>query len=228
MAFFMMDLIFPPRCVHCRAYLGHGQALCGACRRRIVLHRAFFCGQCRARIYFPAHSCHRDFPFLLGAAGEYADPVLKTLIHALKFQFVRDAAKPLGRMLGDYAARLGIPRAYDLVVPIPLGRRRRRERGFNQSELIARVFAERCGLPMESGALQRTRHTPPQSGLRKTEARLSNVAGCFEAGDPGKVAGRNIILLDDVVTSGATMHAASAALKAAGAKNILALAAAKA
>jgi ComF family protein len=228
MAFVPLDLVFPPRCVRCRAYLGHEQALCQGCRRQVVLHRTFFCGKCRARRYSAKGLCHRGFPFTLGASGEYEDPVIQGLVRSLKFRFVRAAAAPLGALLAAYAARLKIPRSYDLVLPVPLSRRRRRERGFNQAELVARNFSARTGLPIDVSTLQRVRHSPPQSGLRSYAARRANIAGSFQVLRPELVRGRKLILLDDVVTSGATVLEAANALRASGARDILALAAAKA
>lgn len=228
MPFALLDLIFPPRCVHCHAYLGHDLALCAVCRRRIVSHRVFFCGKCHARRHSAREFCHLGFPFLLGAAGEYEDPIIKGLVRSLKFHFVRSAAKPLGSILAAYAARLRIPGSYDIILPMPLSGRRRRERGFNQSELIAAAFAAKTGVQMNTDVLLRERHSPPQSGLRGYAERRANVADCFKVVSPIGVRGRNIILLDDVVTSGTTMLSATKALRAAGARNILALAAAKA
>lgn len=228
MAFALLDLIFPPRCVHCRAYLEDGRALCADCRRWIVLHRTFFCGKCRARRYSARELCHRGFPFLLGAAGEYEDPIMQGLIRSLKFHFVRAAAEPLGAILATYAARLRVSGSYDVILPIPLSRRRRRERGFNQSELIAQSFSTLSGIAVDTSVLQRSRHAPPQSGLRGEAERRANVAGSFDVVLPAAIRGRNIILLDDVITSGATMFEAANVLRTAGIKNILALAAAKA
>lgn len=225
----VLDLVFPPRCAHCGAYLARDRALCAGCRRRIILHKTFFCGKCRARRYSARGICHKNFPFLLAAAGSYEDPALRALIRSLKFGFVRSAAAPLGAIMADYARRLGIPRqGYDAVVPVPLSQRRLRERGFNQAELIAREAGRALGIPVEPGLLRRRRHAPPQSGLPgDARRRARNIAGCFEIAAPAAVAGRRIILLDDVVTTGATMREAAAILKAAGAKDILALAAAK-
>ena len=228
MAFALSDLIFPPRCVCCHAYLDHGRALCADCRRRIVLHRTYFCGKCRARRYSLRGICHSGFPFCLAAAGEYEDPVLKQLIRALKFHFMRAAAGPLGAVLGAYCARLRVPRSYGVVMPVPLSGRRARERGFNQSELIARAAAVQMSVSMDTSILIRARHAAPQSGLVGARARHANIAGSFRVRSPDKVRGRDIILLDDVVTSGATMLEAALALRAAGARNILALAVAKA
>lgn len=164
----------------------------------------------------------------MGAAGEYDDPILRGLIRSLKFHFVRAAAGPLGAILAAYAARLKIADSYDIIVPVPLSHRRRRERGFNQSELIAHSLSARIGIPLNTSALRRARHAPPQSGLRGDAERRANIAGSFEVISPGAIRGRNIILLDDVVTSGATALEATQTLRACGARNILVLAAAKA
>jgi ComF family protein len=229
MAFALLDLVFPPLCVRCRAYLSGGSALCAACRRRVVLHRTFFCGKCRARRYGPRGICHRGFPYTLGAAGEYADPALRALIHSLKFRFVRDAAVSMGGLLADYARRLRIPETGVLVLPVPLSRKRLRERGYNQAELISRQFARGTNAEVSSAMLMRKRHTLPQSGLRGKGLRTSNVAGCFAlTGAAAAVAGRKVILLDDVVTTGATLLEAALVLRSAGARDILALTAAKA
>jgi ComF family protein len=193
-----------------------------------VAHRTFFCGKCRARRYSSGGICHRGFPFALAAGGEYEDPVIKGLIRSLKFHFVRDAAEPLGALLAAYAKRLKIACSYDLVLPVPLSDRRLRERGFNQSELISRAFARRSGIPLNVKTLKRIRHSPPQSGLHGDKKRRINIIGSFQVQMPEKIRNRNVILLDDVVTSGATMLDAAKALRAAGAKNILALAVAKA
>lgn len=141
---------------------------------------------------------------------------------------MRDAAEPLGALLATYAKRLKISLSYDLVLPVPLSERRARERGFNQSELISRAFSRRSGVPLNIKALKRVRHSQPQSGLHGDEKRRANVAGSFRVEDRAKVRDRNVILLDDVVTSGATMLHAAMALRVAGAENILALAVAKA
>jgi ComF family protein len=232
MAFSLLDLVFPPRCTHCHAYLRRGGALCAACQRRIVLHKTFFCGRCRARRYTARGLCHRGFPYCLAAAGQYEDPALRSLVRALKFQFVRAAAEPLGAMLAAYVRRLRLAdEGYGPVLPIPLGRKRQRQRGFNQTELIARALARRTGLRLAAGALARVKDTLPQSGLGSgldgQKRRRANIAGCFRVVRADAVAGRKVILLDDVATTGATLLEATLALKRAGAKEVLALTAAK-
>jgi len=250
---FLLDLLFPARCAGCRAYMKDGDALCEPCFAGIATHTSFFCGACRARRLVSARVCHPRFPYLLAAACEYHDPAVTNLIHALKFRYNARAAEPLARLAGNYLESLslvplevaparerapkgsrgglpltGLALPRPVIVPLPLSAKRERERGFNQSFLIAKHIADRFSLPVASGALARSRHAKPQSEIKGIEARKKNVEGCFSVADAGPVAGRNIILVDDVVTSGATLSEAARVLKGAGARRILALAVAKA
>lgn len=100
-----LDLVFPPRCLHCTGRIPRG-VLCASCRGGIQMHTSLFCGACRARLPRAIKSCHPSFPYLLGAAGEYADPVLRDLIHGLKFRGVRSAAETLADILFAYVASL--------------------------------------------------------------------------------------------------------------------------
>ncbi|HVO28542.1 MAG TPA: ComF family protein [Candidatus Paceibacterota bacterium] len=228
MAFgFLANLIFPRICVACRRRIGQG-VVCAACFRTVAVRNHLFCPKCRARLPAQGKICHPEFPYLLGAAGFYDDRVLKALVHYLKFRSIPDAAEPLAQLLYYYVSRMSLGLAGRAVVPVPLSRRRERSRGFNQAELIARRFAGLAGLPLETGWLARTRHTQPQSETRNATERLENIRGAFAVLRPDAVRGRKILLIDDVSTSGATFLEASLALRAAGAKRIIALAAAKA
>lgn len=167
-------------------------------------------------------------PYVLGAATDYADDIIRELIHGLKFNYLRKAAEPLGALLTTYARTL--PQeifSNAIIVPIPLGKKRYNERGFNQAELIARTLAKSLAIPLSSNFLVRTRETKAQSEIRDREERAQNVQACFviqEEIDPKTT----IILVDDVTTSGSTFHEAAQVLKSAGAKKIFALAVAKA
>ena len=154
--------------------------------------------------------------------GEY-DGVLRKLVHLLKFNGVRPLAAPLGRMMAR-----ALPRSerFDAVVPMPLHWRRQWSRGFNQSELLARRVAAHAGIPVVK-ALKRTRATPPQAGLTSAQRR-DNVAGTFRVTSVEKVRGRYLLLIDDVMTTGATLSACSAALKRAGAARVSVLTLARA
>ena len=108
------------------------------------------------------------------------------------------------------------------MVPVPLARGRRRERGFNQSELIAERLAEALELPLVTAALERVRETRPQVG-RSAAERRENVRGAFACPDGGLVADRRVIVIDDVATTGATLRACAEPLKAAGAARVFGL-----
>jgi len=149
--------------------------------------------------------------------GAY-DGNLRRLIHLLKYDRMRPLAVPLGRLM---AAGLPPNEPVDAVVPVPLHWRRRWRRGFNQSELLARQVAERYGVKVSS-ALRRGRATASQAGLTSSRRR-ANVAGAFFVKRRQEVEGRRILLVDDVMTTGATAGACGAALKRAGASRVTVL-----
>ncbi len=153
--------------------------------------------------------------------GAYEGP-LRQLIHLFKYDCVRPLAAPLGSFLVS-----ALPRSeqIDAVVPVPLHWRRRWQRGFNQSELLARRVAERYGLRVLR-ALRRKRATASQAGLTSSRRR-ANVSGAFTVRRRQDVEGRRILLVDDVFTTGATVSACGAALKRAGARRVVALALAR-
>ncbi|HEV2448644.1 MAG TPA: ComF family protein, partial [Candidatus Sulfopaludibacter sp.] len=147
--------------------------------------------------------------------GSY-EGVLRELIHLFKYGRVKTLAEPLGGML---AAALPRDERFDAVTAVPLHWRRRWQRGFNQSELLARVVARRTGIAAVS-ALRRIRATEAQAGLSNA-GRRRNVAAAFGARRrAGALAGRRILLIDDVMTTGSTAAACARALKRAGAARV--------
>lgn len=148
------------------------------------------------------------------AFGEYSG-TLRKLIHLFKYNCISPLAQPLGGLLVR-----ALPRSerFDIVVPMPLHWVRRWRRGFNQSELLAHMLGKRTGLPVCS-AVRRRKPTPPQAGLTSAERR-TNVAGAFQVKQRREIEGRHVLLIDDVLTTGATAGACSAALKRAGASRV--------
>ncbi|MBI3281959.1 MAG: ComF family protein [Acidobacteria bacterium] len=163
------------------------------------------CGLCRRGLQgFDAVFCY----------GEYEGP-LRGLIHLLKFGGVRPLGSVLGRLLLQALPR---EQRFDAVVPMPLHWFRLWRRGFNQSLLLARFVSKRLQVPVINGA-RRRRSTAPQSGLTNAERR-ANVTGAFAVRRRDRVAGKHILLVDDVLTTGATASACAAALKRAGARRV--------
>ena len=222
-----LDLVFPRICLGCKRKVGGEVPLCAACEANLRRNTTFFCGSCRARLPYGKKICHRDCPYVLGAAGDYRDETLRNLIHGLKFEGVRNAAAPLGEFIARYLVSVNLAAEGFAIVPVPLSPERERKRGFNQSFLIANALAERLHLPVLDGAVIKIKNAPPQSEAKDRETRSENVQGCFAVTDP-TIIRRNILLVDDVTTSGATLHEVSRCLKRAGAKTVIAAVAAKA
>ncbi len=166
-------------------------------------------------------------PFLRAVAyGPYTGR-MREAIHALKYQKLHPASRRLGHMLAQAIAELhGEAPGELLVVPVPLHRSKRRQRGFNQTKLLAEAAI--CALrqshrawrfALASGALVRQRATGSQAGLTPRQRRL-NVRNAFCVPDPATVAGRHVLLVDDILTTGATVRSASRALVAAGAASV--------
>ena len=146
------------------------------------------------------------------------DGILREAIHKLKYEGQTYLAQDLGLLLAEHLEN-SPSQKFDAVVPVPIHRKRERQRGFNQSQLLAKQISERIGTPLLERALVRTIHTRPQVDLGR-EARLLNVTNAFAVPNPQKVQGLCILLIDDVMTTGATCNAASAALLAAGARSV--------
>jgi competence protein ComFC len=146
--------------------------------------------------------------------------IVRKAVHELKYRHARSRAAFLGDLL--YRAVERRPLLADLIVPVPLWEARRRERGFNQAELIGEALASRWGLSLSPGVLRRIRETPPQVGMND-ERRRANVADAFACVDADTIAGRFVLVVDDVATTGATLRTCAQPLKAAGARRVVGL-----
>jgi ComF family protein len=149
----------------------------------------------------------------------YQGPV-REAVHALKYNHLSALARPMGEIMAAYLEAEALP--VDLVMPVPLFGRRQRMRGYNQSALLGREVARLRGLPLTEGGLARRRDTAPQARSVDAEARRRNVADAFAA-DRQRVEGRRVLLIDDVMTTGATLDACAQALRRAGAASVWAL-----
>ncbi len=149
---------------------------------------------------------------------------LRRLIHLLKYDGMRPLAKALAKKMAPLVPRLG---TVELVIPVPLHRSRRWSREFNQAELLSKELSRLVGIPSRPKCLRRVRSTPPQAGLSHRQRRV-NVRGAFAAADAAYIEGRRVLLVDDVMTTGATLDACARVLKAAGARHVSSLTLARA
>jgi ComF family protein len=149
---------------------------------------------------------------------------MRQAIHQLKYQNLKTLAPPLAELLRDYLLTNPVPA--EILVPVPLHRKRLRERGYNQSRLLARELGKLIDLPVVDDCLIRQRHAPPQARTSTAAERRSNTADAFVCRDH-RLRNKQVLLIDDVATSGATLDACAAALKAAGAASVWGLAMAR-
>ena len=208
----LVDLLLPPRCGACRTV---GAWLCERCRERIRRLEEPICRRCGVELESARKQCGcRDRLKALArlrSAVAYEGPI-EMAIQRFKYEGWRRLAGPLALLLAERLAVEGL--AAQWVLAVPLHPVRRRQRGFNQADLLARELRSRLGLGTPPGELIRRRATPPQVGHDRLW-RLENVRGAFEwrGADLG---GRSLLLVDDVATTGATLDACAAALRASG------------
>ncbi len=241
----LVNVLFPPICLQCRQRIGQG-VLCESCLGRIAVRDSFLCGECHAKLPSGENHgavkvecgdngktklCHPDFPYILGAAADYADKTAQTLVHHLKFRSIKGAAEPLAKLILCHLAKVDFHARGFVVMPIPLTPRRLRSRGYNQAEVIASRVAAKLDLPLVTNALIRARYAKPQTETVSADERRLNIRGAYTIRDSidahTAIHGANILLVDDVSTTGATFLEASLTLKASGAARIIAVAAAK-
>lgn len=197
------DLLFPPRCAVCHLL---GADLCQDCLKKLK---------------------PRSGPQGWILAGAAMEGIVEPLVYALKYKGMYRLAVPLGDWL---AGAIGLRRDTatmfgdnPLIVPVPLHARRLRERGYNQAALLAHRLAVAAMMPIDETALTRVRATGSQVETHSREERLENMRGAFQCTHPELVKGRDVVLVDDVCTTGATLEDCARALRVAGAASIHAI-----
>jgi ComF family protein len=216
----LVSLVYPSACPVCKnsSDILHCAPICAACWDTIKRYDGPSCRVCAAPLVSEysrlcGECLHHPPPFsFVLNYGLYSD-ALSEAIHLLKFSGLKRIAKPLGRLLLE----LPIPRA-DGIVPVPVSVRTLRERGFNQTMLLARVLSKQLGIPVMMDLLFKKKETGPQIGLG-AKARADNLKNAFAA--RGRADGMRLLLLDDVMTTGATVRECSKALLKSGAKEVI-------
>ncbi|MBU0672135.1 MAG: ComF family protein [Candidatus Margulisbacteria bacterium] len=192
----ILNLIFPPRCEVCKS--DSKEALC--------------------------QTCFQDIKFMKPHLGIYSiavyDGALRTAIHRFKFKGKKRLAEPLGIIMVKYLSQAPMleMKEIDVIIPVPLHKKRLRQRGFNQAELLGNVLSRYYGTSLVS-ALERVNNTQAQFDLPRQE-RFNNITGAFKVVDSQSVYNKRVLLLDDIYTTGATIAECSKVLKIAGAKRV--------
>ena len=207
----LLELLFPTRCCFCRRLTGRGQPVCRACLAKYpdvppASQRQTLRGldDCVSPLWYE---------------GAARDALLRYKFHGLNVY-----ASPLANFMRKCLDENGI--SCDSITWVPLSRRRLRRRGYDQARLLAEEIAAARGLRAEK-LLEKTRDTRPQSGMGGREARRRNAAQAYRVIDPAQVAGRHILLVDDIVTTGETLMECARVLRAAGAASVSAVTAAR-
>ena len=195
-------LLFPPKCILCRKILQKEETdLCVTCRKDAPLHF-------NANIKLSSVA-------RWSAVWYYKDNVRKSILR-FKFGNARHYAKGYARLL----AMKVLNEEPQVITWVPIGKKRLHQRGFDQCRLLAEAVGQELGLePVKT--LVKVKDTPPQSSIRRARARWSNVKGAYRAVDPALVAGKRVLLLDDVITTGATVSECAGVLRRAGAKEVI-------
>ncbi len=218
----LVDLAFPPVCSGCSVGLEEGERIvCEGCWSGVNLLSGPRCPKCGAALQDPVGECPccsgRSYRFSRACVLTSYDESTQQLIHLLKYREKTSVGVRLGRMLAEAMATDPEFAEVDLIVPVPLHHSRARERGYNQSALIARGVGQTLNIRVDKRTLVRRKATRTQTEL-SAEERIDNVATAFGVRRPERVAGLQLLLVDDVFTTGATVDACAAVLLDSGAK----------
>lgn len=218
-----LDFVFPRQCLSCQK---EGEYVCSACFDKIELLEKFPCFLCHSGSYEEGICPHcRKISGIdrIIISCRYSDNLAGRMVESLKFSFLESLSEPLSQLLIKQIKKKDLKEFLrgGVIVPVPLAVKRLCERGFNQSELIAGNLALKLGCKVCSNLLKRNRETHQQALLSRQE-RMVNIKGAFSCEAANYLL--KVILLDDVLTSGATLTEAAYALKKAGVKEVICLA----
>jgi ComF family protein len=226
----ILDLVYPVACASCGAPVhdSAGLPLCAECAVKAEFAGDLMCPRCGAGVsrepedVVKCPKCYNlDLNFRKAVSLAPYEKPLGEVVKALKFRGQRQYARPLAEHLAAILRRQDFTQNIHAIVPVPIHWRRRFSRGFNQSELIARHLGKLLNIPVDGRSLRRIRYTEPQTKL-SAEERLKNLKGAFKVRRPEAVEGKQVLLLDDVMTTGGTMTECARELRRAGAKVIYA------
>jgi len=218
-----LDGLFPIHCLGCGAF---DEWICAACHTTLPLITEQYCPLCKKHITNngivcpPCYSTSKYDVDGVFVASHYHDALLKNAIHYYKYRFVQDLAEPLSLLLAQALQNSTLP-SPDIIIPVPLHKRRMRWRGFNQSERLAHSL--NLQIPVITDILLRVRYTVPQVKMKNKANRQKNLANAFIINNSTLLHNKNILLIDDVITTGTTLSECARTLKSAGAHKVFCL-----
>jgi len=218
----LLDIFFPKKCLGC------GQAntyFCLACFNQIKLNpndNCFFCKKPTIQGNICIECKKQTYLDKIITATEYT--LVKNLIKKFKYQYIKELNEPLSQLLIESIKEIS---KNVIIIPIPLHKIRQRKRGFNQAELLAKNVSKYFNVPMYVNILKRNKHTEPQANIKNTEKRKENLKNVFEIENKELIKNKTIIIIDDVITTGATIIQAAKILEENKAKEIYGLMVAK-
>jgi len=225
----ILDTLFPISCISCGK---PDKWLCGACSNKITLKSEQVCPYCEKMITpdgYACFDCKKKYSLDgLLAASSYQDKIISKAVHLYKYRFAEDLSSALGDILLKSIQNSELPLP-DMIIPVPLHKRRLRWRGFNQSDLLAKYISERItpGFPIasENNLLERSRFTHPQMEIKNHTIRKRNLENAFKISKDKLelINNKRILLVDDVATTGATIFECAKTLKKSGANEVFAV-----
>jgi ComF family protein len=232
----LLNFVFPLDCKICEKPIreSKGYSICEDCFKTIELIERPYCAKCGKPLiptdFFKQNreilclDCKRKkYSFEFSRSTGIYDKVLKKCIHLFKYYGEKKLAKPLGKLMVDSLVKNDeFKRKIDLIIPVPLHRNDLKKRGFNQSVLLGKVTGDYLSIPVRENVLVKKKLTPFQVNLSKKERKI-NILGAFSVEKPEEIKGKNILILDDVFTTGATVEECTKELMKARAKNIFVL-----
>ncbi len=231
----LLDFFFPPLCHICHSFVPDAGAvhICPACRGALKSVETPMCPVCGMPFQGAGEDhlcgdCSKAKPYFDAARAAFLyEGGCRELIHAFKYRNKTFLRRPLALMAAAALADFVSAQNPDVIVPVPLHKKRLRSRGFNQAVLLGELLAHEWRLPLERRAMSRIRWTIPQVNLSAAERR-HNVKGAFAMANNAAVAGKRVLLLDDILTTGSTVEECSRILKCAGASEVVVITIARA
>lgn len=225
----LLDTVLPIRCIDCKKF---GSYVCRGCLGSVAIKKTFECIGCKRNTPFgqTCYLCAKTSSVgQLLIVADYKDPLVEKILKFFKYKFISDLEQPLSVLIKKYLKWLTLDKKFNvfdtspLLIPVPLHQRRLNWRGFNQSELLAKNIANTFQMEIVCDVIERIVNTVPQADIKEKDERLKNLSGIFKIKNGSSVVGREILLIDDVCTTGATLNECAKILKQNGATRVVGL-----